>query len=1051
MRSATGRVALLLFGSGFCALLYQTAWLRMFRLIFGASTAASAAVLAIFMGGLGFGSLLLGRRADRHPSPLSLYAALEAGIAISAGLSPWLVALVEWVYVSVGGSARLGLVGSSVVRLLLSTLVLGVPTFLMGGTLPAVARAVERSSDLGRRRVGLLYATNTLGAVLGALLTTFLFLEFVGIRKTIWIAALINLLVVLAARSLARRLAGEEGEAAAAVEAEEGEEAEGARGGWLVPVAAALVGFAFLLMELVWYRMLGPLLGGSSYTFGLILAVALLGIGLGGLLYGSGERGRRPTLLSFAGTCSLEALLMALPFALGDRIAVLAALLRPLSGAGFLALVGAWAVITALVVLPAAVVAGYQFPLLIALLGSSRRRVGREVGLTYAANTLGAIVGSIAGGFGLIPLLTAPGVWRLVALLLLALAGVAILAGLRAGVTRRAALAPAAAGVAGLLLCWATGPSAFWRHTPIGAGRVSIGTLGEPNAIRGRIQEMRRRVIWEADGIESTVALDLTDEYAFIVNGKSDGTALADSPTQVMGGLVGALVHPHVRRALVIGLGSGSTAGWLARVPWIERVDVVELEPAIRHVASACSAVNQDVLRDPKVHLVIGDGREFLLTTGSSYDLIFSEPSNPYRAGVASLFSADFYEAVRQRLRPGGVFLQWLQGYEVDPRVVRTAYATLGSVFPAVESWQIHRVDLLLAASREPLVHDLDLIRARAGQEPFRSALARTWGVGGAEGFYSAYVASPAFVRAVREAEGEAINTDDHPILEFGFAKNLGRAGLFQIADLARLAQARGEARPLTRGTPLDWNRVREMHEARNAYWGEPPAAVPGVDGAARSRIQARQAFMGGAPRDACRLWFEQPEPPQIHMDLLLVSECLASAGDPRAPSYAAQLAREQPIEADLILARWHAAAGRPAEAGERLLAAMEAYRQTPWVYRKLVLRTLPLAIQLSRQDRTLGLRLYDALSRPFSTRMFEQQRLLTRIGVVQALDDRSRCIEALAPFEPHVPWEEPLLTFRYQCYRDRKHPLAERAERDLEDYREAAPPRLAEGLAPSP
>ncbi len=213
MRSAVGRVALLLFGSGFCALVYQTAWLRMFRLVFGASTAASAAVLALFMAGLGFGGLVLGRRADRHPSPLGFYAALEAGIALSAGLSPWLVALARGIYVALGGSARMGLGGSTVARLVLSTIVLAVPTFLMGGTLPAVARAVERVGDSGRRVVGLLYAVNTLGAVLGTLLTTFFSLEVLGVRKSIWIAALINLLVVMAARGLARELPREELEA----------------------------------------------------------------------------------------------------------------------------------------------------------------------------------------------------------------------------------------------------------------------------------------------------------------------------------------------------------------------------------------------------------------------------------------------------------------------------------------------------------------------------------------------------------------------------------------------------------------------------------------------------------------------------------------------------------------------------------------------------------------------------------------------------------------------------------------------------------------------
>jgi spermidine synthase len=1051
MRSAAGRVALLLFASGFCALVYQTAWLRMFRLVFGASTAASAAVLAIFMAGLGFGGLLLGRRADRHPSPLSLYAGLEAGIAVTAGLSPLLLLAVEWLYVAMGGSARLGLAGSSVVRLLLSLIVLGLPTFLMGGTLPAVARAVEKRADFGRRTVGLLYAVNTLGAVLGALLTTFFALEALGIRKTIWIAALLNLLVVLAAKSLARELPAEAGESAETA-AGSGEAAAGPATAprWLAPFAAALVGFAFLLMELVWYRMLGPLLGGSSYTFGLVLAVALLGIGLGGLLYGVGGRQRRPTMLSFAATCSLEALLIALPFAAGDGVAVLAALLHPLASSGFLTMVAGWAVVTVLVVLPPAVVAGYQFPLLIALLGSGRRRIGREVGVTYAANTLGAILGSIAGGFGLIPLLTAQGVWRLVTLLLLALAAVAVAAGLRAGAPRRAAFVPVAAGLLGLLCCAATGPTAFWRHSPIGAGRMKIADWNGPNDIRDQIAGARARTVWQADGVESSVALNLGEEYAFIVNGKSDGSALGDAPTQVMSGLVGSLIHPNPRRVLVIGLGTGSTAGWLARVPSVERVDVIELEPAIEHVARVCSKINQDVLKNPKVHLVIGDGREFLLTTANDYDLIFSEPSNPYRIGVASLFSQDFYQAVRQRLRPGGLLLQWLQGYEIDSQLVRTAYATIGSVFPAVESWQVHRADLLLTASREPLVHDLDLVRARVEREPYRTALARTWGVEGIEGFYAGYMANPAFARAVGKAEGKAINTDDHPILEFGFARNLGRLGLFRLGDLYDLVKSRGEDRPATRGEPLDWSRVGEMRVARGAYWEDGlPDPEPRGERAARLRIAARQAWVGKALPQACASWLAQPEPPRTHADRLLVAECLAEGRDPRTPEYAALLAKEQPIEADLMLAIWLANSGRTAEAGERLLAALAAYRDDPWVYRPLVRRALPLAVRLARQDRALAVRLYEAFSHPFAVGMFQQQRWLSRISFARAIDPQGLCVNAIAPLEPNVPWQEAFLTYRHECYRFHRNPLESRARRDLETFLAAAPPKLAEGLGP--
>jgi spermidine synthase len=1055
MRSAVGRVALLLFGSGFCALVYQTAWLRMFRLVFGASTAASAAVLAIFMAGLGFGGLLLGRRADRQPSPLGLYAKLEAGIAVTAGLSPWLMAVAQWLYIALGGSARLGLGGSTVVRLVLSTLVLAVPTFLMGGTLPAVARAVERSADSGRRVVGLLYAVNTLGAVLGTLATTFFSLEVLGVRKSIWIAALLNLVVVLAARSLAREMAAAGSPPAvpddeAALPATE-EAPDKPAVGRFVTAAAAVVGFSFLLMELVWYRMLGPLLGGSSYTFGLILAVALLGIGAGGLLYGAGEGVRRPSLLAFAGTCSLEALLLIVPFALGDRLAVLAALLRPLAGAGFLALVAAWTVVAAVAVLPAAVVAGYQFPLLIALLGAGRRRVGREVGVTYAANTLGAIAGSIAGGFGLIPWLSAPGVWRLVVLLLLGLAGVAIVLALgqeTGRAARRAVLWPVAAGVLGLFGCLATGPTAFWRHSPIGAGRVATAGWIGPNEIHNAMEGARQRIVWEADGVESSVALDLSNEYSFVVNGKSDGSALADAPTQVMSGLVGALMHPGARRALVIGLGTGSTAGWLAQVPTVERVDVVELEPAIVHVARTLSKINRDVLSNPKVHLVIGDGREVLLTTPESYDIVFSEPSNPYRAGVASLFSADFYRSVRRRLRPGGLFLQWLQGYELDPQVVRTAIATMASEFPAVESWRIQRGDLMLMGSLRPVVHDLDRIRGRIGGEPYRTAMARTWGVGGIEGLYAGYLASPAFARAVRQAEGNNLNTDDRSILEFGFARNLGRFGLFRIGDLVKLAARRGENRPATTGAPLDWSRVDEMRAARSVYWEDdaPDPAPPG-DAALNLRAAARRAAGQGHGAEACARWFEQPEPPRTHADLLLAGECLADSGDPRTPAIAAGLAREQPIEADLILARWNVAAGRPREAGEHLLAAFQRYHADPWVYRPLMDRSFRLVLLLARKDRDLAARLFAALEAPFAVRMFDGERRITRVWLSRELDGPPRCAEPIAALEPHVPWDELFLANRYECYRQVGSPLAARAGKELEDFLAAAPSKLAAGL----
>src|SRR5258705_6238639 len=270
VRTPTWRVSALLLGSGCCALIYQIAWMREFRLIFGASTAASAAVLAIFIGGLGLGGWLLGSRADRHPRPVLFYAQLESVVAVSAALSPLLLMLVRELYVFAGGTPRLGLVAGTVGRLLLSGLVLAIPTIAMGGTLPAAARGAPHYGDVRRQDVAALYALNALGAVAGCLVATFFMLEAFGNRQTLWLAAAMNLLIAMLARQLDPSI---------------GPTHEGTAGGPVTTDAPAYVavvlapsrgvGFASFLMELVGYRMLGPLLGGTVFASSLFRAVPL--------------------------------------------------------------------------------------------------------------------------------------------------------------------------------------------------------------------------------------------------------------------------------------------------------------------------------------------------------------------------------------------------------------------------------------------------------------------------------------------------------------------------------------------------------------------------------------------------------------------------------------------------------------------------------------------------------------------------------------------------------------------------------------------------------
>ncbi len=674
--------------------------------------------------------------------------------------------------------------------------------------------------------------------------------------------------------------------------------------------------------------MLGPLLGGSVFTFGLILAVALAGIGAGGLAYARFGEGRPATLRGFALTCLAEALGVAVPFALGDRIALVALALRPDGGVRLAAYLPGWVAVTALVVLPAAVAAGAQYPLLIALLGTGRRGVGAQVGAAAACNTAGAMVGSLSGGFALLPLLSATGCWRAAAALLTALGLTALAFAAHtpdaepAPPRRRRALAPPAAPLAAPRRGAArggvsspasppAGPTAAWRHSPIGAGRVQRKVLATPIEARRWLHDTRRGIEWEREGVESSVALDGTDGLAMVVNGKIDGNARGDAPTQVMGGLLGALLHPHPRRAMVIGLGTGSTAGWLGAVPSIERVDVAELEASMLHVAAACASVNEAVLENPKVRVLVGDAREILLTIPARYDVIFSEPSNPYRAGVASLFTREYYRAVASRLEEGGLFLQWLQMYEIDEDTVRAVYRTLGAVFPHVETWRLGASDLVLVASARPLEHDAAALRARAAEEPYRRAIAAAWRTEGLAGVLAHHVARPS--AAPRLAAGGRVNTDDQNHVEFAFARHVGNFA--RVDTLLESARAHGEDHPLLPEGAVSWADVEEERIMQIAGEGTEPDIPAGLPVDVEVRAQAAVNYVAGNLSGALAKWRFQERAPVGPTEIGLLAECLAEAGSDDAPAAIERLRAWQPIEADAALARLRLQQGKRDEA----------------------------------------------------------------------------------------------------------------------------------------
>lgn len=1033
MRSARSfALPALVFCSGCCALIYQIGWLRELRLVFGASTYASSAVLAIFMGGLGLGSAVLGRRADRHPQPLRLYAWLELGIAAGALASPVLFAVVRKTYVAAGGTPVMGQAPALVLRLVLSSLVLGLPTFLMGGTLPAIVRAAAPERDTRRRTVALLYGCNTLGAVCGAVVATFLLLERLGTRFTILSGVSLNVAVALAAFWVASRM-----QPVAETEVPAGHEPEAVRTGErVVPqqfilAAAAITGFVFFLMEIVWYRMLAPILGGTTYTFGIVLAVALAGIGLGGLLSSLLARFLRPTAGLFAATCGFEALGVALAFGLGDRVAILASALRP-AEAGLADLAGGWTLVTALVVFPAALIAGFQFPLLISLLGRGRADIGRHLGAVYAWNTAGSIAGALVGGFGLLPLLGAPGSWRLAAALL----GVASAAGaalsLRTGERQRAALAAAAVATVGsLALLAARGPSAAWRHSSIGIGNVRLNSLSR-NELENWLHEMRFSILWESEGVESSVGMMHRDGLAFVVNGKVDGNSRHDSGTQIMGPLVGAILHPAPRKAMVIGLGTGSSAGWLAAIESIERVDVAEMEPAVLEVARQCAPVNRHALDNPKVHVTIGDGRELLMTSRERYDLIFSEPSNPYRAGIAGLYTLEFYRAVADRLAPGGIFSQWVQGYSVDPLTVRHIAATLAAVFGNVETWETLPGDLLFVCSAGPKDFSLPRLATRVASEPFRSAMLSAWGVTGVEGFLAGFFADDSFARhALRLAQQEeGLNTDDLAPVEFGFVKSLGNNLVSMSMEVFRRdTRRRGAHRPAVSNGTVAWERVDNHQFLRWIWMGSDlgnrgDSTVPAAYQAFQEKRcdLVRQIIAGGTWKPAAPL------------EQAMAALCFAINDDDRALAFLPEVDTIWPAAAATIRARLSLAQGGPAQALETLATAIAGFRADPWSPIFSVKAAMELGLQIAEEHPELAERVVELLDQPFSVRILDQARISMLINVAMDIDYR-HAEKVFPQFEPNVPWNKSFLEYRLACYKATGNPLAAQARRDLDSY----------------
>jgi spermidine synthase len=667
---------ILFLGSGCAALIYEIVWLQLLQLVIGSSAVSLAVLLGTFMGGMCLGSLAVPGWIPAHRHPLRVYAILEIGIGLMG-----LVILVAMPYIDRAYAAGAGGGFSGIfLRAAVAALCLLPPTMLMGATLPAVARWVEASPQ-GVSWLGFFYGANIAGAVLGCLVAGFYLLRVHDMATAVYVAALINGSVALIAILLARQTSSLE----SAVPVQQ-TVPNGVPNAWPVYVTIAMSGLCALGAEVIWTRVLSLMLGATVYTFSIILAVFLAGLGLGSSIGSSVARSvPHPRLALACCQILLAAAIGWTAYMLAESLPywpINPSLSRSVWHSFQLDVVRCvWAV------LPATVLWGASFPLALAAVASPGQDAGRLVGRVYAANTAGAIAGAIGSSLLLIPQL---------------------------GTRRTQQVLIVLSAAAGLLMIftswlWPVDSSAEWRKVPrslaflalsAGTAVVAIVAARMVPAVPGELVAWGRQlpsrsgeadVLYVGEGMNSSVAVSLRREGTrnFHVSGKIEASSLPeDMRLQRMLGHIPALLHRQPRSVLVVGCGAGVTAGTFVLHPNVERIVICEIEPLIpKAVTTYFSQENYDVLHDPRVEVVYDDARHYVLTTQEKFDIITSDPIHPWVKGAATLYTKEYFEMCKRRLNPGGLITQWVPLYESNLDAVRSEIATFFEVFPNGSIW----------------------------------------------------------------------------------------------------------------------------------------------------------------------------------------------------------------------------------------------------------------------------------------------------------------------------------------------------------------------------
>jgi spermidine synthase len=752
--------------SGCAALIYEIVWFQMLQLVLGSSAVSIAVLLGTFMGGMCLGSLGLSRFVSRQRHPLRVYAILEMGIGVSGMLMLGAVPLVEVAYTAVVGHGVPGLL----LRGLFAAFCLLPPTVLMGATLPAVSRWVEMSPR-GVSWLGTFYGGNTLGAVFGCLLAGFYLLRVHDMHTATFVAVALNAAVAAGAFALARIRPG----VAPREPTRDLPEVavSGPTPAWIIYLAIGLSGMSALGAEVIWTRLFGLLLSHTTYTFSIILAVFLIGIGLGSG-FGSFLARRTPDPRRALGLAQL-ALVVAIAWAswnitsllpywpVNPRLAA-----TPWSQFQIDLVRCLWAI------LPAACLWGASFPLALAAVASRGSDGGAVVGRVYAANTVGAIIGALGTSLVLIATVgTQNGERILIAISALAAAvtliPVRVLDAAVPRFTTRDALWTLAIVELAVIL---------------GSNVVAVPPL---LVAHGRFSAVERTTketfLYVGEGMNSSPAVsrDANGIISYANAGKVQASTLPqDMRLQRMLGHFTTLIPAEPRNVLVIACGAGVTAGAASIDPRVEHLTIAEIEPLVPGVARKYFGdYNHHVVDNPKVHVEVDDARHFLTTTKQKFDAITSDPFDPWVKGAANLYTREFWGLAKRHLNPGGVVTVFVQLYDSGMAAVKSEVATFFEAFPNGTIWgntvQGQGYDVVLVGQVEPTQIDVDAMEGRLQTPEFLPVAQslRQIGFDSAVALLSTYGGRAAELGPwLRDAE---INCDDNLRLQFlaGFGMNV--------------------------------------------------------------------------------------------------------------------------------------------------------------------------------------------------------------------------------------------------------------------------------------